>query len=486
MANFQISGLSSGIDWGEIIDKMIASKRTIQAQWLETQDTINSRSYLYSELIAGMGGLRSSLDPLALESTFLNKAAEVSSFSGTEAPVSVTVRPEAGIAVFDMEVTSVAKNHKVAGDRVEDITAPLGLAGSFSLSVGDFDVTVSVASGAGLADIAEAINAAAMEAAETGTAPPLSARILDNTLVISSGITGTDYGIAVSGDGDNVLQSLGVWNVAGSGEYARVLQEAADAVFEMEGLEVTRSSNTVDDLLEGVTFEIRREGSARVDISLDAEKAVTAVRGMIEAYNEVLDWVNVRLAEKKVDEPQSDLEKRRGLLNGDPLLWTCKQNMRDITGKTRFLSGGGSGLLSSIGIASESLDYGKSGKLVFDESAFMESMLEDPESVQEMINSYAVELKSYTEGMISKSTISVGGTTAKKGKIYSQIDTLEKQSKAIDKRVADFEIRLQMQQASLEALYSNMESRISALTQQAAYISSFSNFTSSSGDGSSS
>jgi len=116
----------------------------------------------------------------------------------------------------------------------------------------------------------------------------------------------------------------------------------------------------------------------------------------------------------------------------------------------------------------------------------MESMLEDPESVQEMINSYAVELKSYTEGMISKSTISVGGTTAKKGKIYSQIDTLEKQSKAIDKRVADFEIRLQMQQASLEALYSNMESRISALTQQAAYISSFSNFTSSSGDGSSS
>lgn len=478
MSNFQISGLSSGIDWGEIIDKLISNKKAVEEQWLETQDTLDSKSYLYTELVASLKSLQSSLDPLVLESTFLNKSAEVSGYSGSEAPVSVTATADAGIARYDIDITSVAKNHKVAGDRVDDTTAALGLEGSFTLSVGDFDVTVDVASGYDLSAIAEAINAAAHEASEGG-APPVSALLLDNTLVISSEITGADFGVSVSDDGDGILSGLGIWNVGGSGEYARTLQVPTDAMFTMDGLEITRSSNTVDDLLEGVTFEIESEGSARVDISLDAEKAVSAVRGMTEAYNEVLDWIDIRLTENTVDDPQSDIEKRRGLLKGDPLLWNCKQNMRSITSKARFGSGGESRTLSSIGIAAESTDYGKSGKLEFDESAFMESMLRDPKAVMEMMTSFAADMKSFTEGMVSNSTVSIGGTTAKEGKIYSQIDTLEKQSEDIDERIADFDARLEMEQASLEALYANMEARISELSQQASYLTSLSQYSSS-------
>lgn len=479
MSNLSISGVSSGIDWGSIIDTLIANKRVVEDQWLETQDTLDSKSYLYTELAASLKSLQSSLDPLALESTFLNKSAEVSGYSGPEVPVSLTVTADAGIARYDIDVTSVAKNHKVAGEHVDDVSAALGLEGSFTLAVGDFDVTVDVVSGESLSDIAEAINTAVQEASG-GNAPPVSALLLDNTLVISSESTGTDFGVTVSGDDDGVLSGLGVWNVGGSGEYARVLQAPSDAVFTLDGLEITRSTNTVDDLLEGVTFEIENEGSARVDISLDAEKAVSAVSGMVEAYNEVLDWIDIRLTEDTVDEPESDIEKRRGLLKGDPLLWNCKQSMRRITGKIQYGSGGEPRMLSSIGIASESTDYGKSGKLEFDESAFMESMLKDPKAVMEMVTSFATEMKSFTKGMVSSSTVSVGGTTAKEGKIYSQIDTLEKQSEDIDDRITDFEARLEMEQASLEALYANMESRISALTQQASYLTSLSQYSSSS------
>ncbi|HDQ92901.1 MAG TPA: hypothetical protein ENN89_02150, partial [Synergistetes bacterium] len=338
MADFQISGITSGIDWGEIIDQMISNRRTVQVQWLETKETINSRAYLYSELVAGLGGLKSSLDPLALESTFLGKTADITPLSGIEAPLSVSVSPEAAIASLDIDVSSVAKNHRVAGGREEEISSPLGLSGSFSLSVGDSKTTVDIKAGNSLSDVAAAINNAAAESAGEGSAPAITARILDNTLVISSTVTGADFGLTVSGDADNILQSLNVWNVGGSGEFERVLQEPEDAAFVMDGLEIARSSNRVDDLLEGVVFEIASEGSARVDISLDAGVAVESVRAMTEAYNEVMDWVNVRLSEKKVDEPQSDLEKRRGLLNGDPLLWNCKNNIRNITGKFWSLS----------------------------------------------------------------------------------------------------------------------------------------------------
>ena len=469
MSNFQITGISSGIDWGSIIDAMMENKRAVETQWLEEQDKLETRALMYQELVTNLSNLQGSLDPLKRESTFLGKTAEVTPLGAASSPLSVTATPEAEINRYDVEVLSVAANHRVAGNRVDDAASTLGQSGSFELSVGAFSVNVEVASDYSLNDIAKAINnAVAQKAEETETAPPLSARVIDNTLIIAGTETGTENMLSAN-DADGVLEALGVVDTTSS--FSRVLQEATDAVIVLDGLEVTRSSNTIEDLIEGVTLEVVAEGSAKVDVSLDAKPAVTAVKGMIDAYNETLDWINIRLTEETKEDPQSDVEKKWGLLKGDPLLWNCKQNMRNITSRARYDQEGGYKTLSSIGIATESTDFGKSGKLEFDESAFMKAMLENPGRVKDIMQSFATEMADFTKGMISRTPEIVGGTTVKKGTLVNRIDSLEQQSSRIDKRIADFEARLEMERASLEKLYANMETRIAEINYQSSYIS---------------
>jgi flagellar hook-associated protein 2 len=472
MSDFQITGLSSGIDWGNIIDTMMENKKAVQKQWESEQKTIDDKISLYKELDVYMEDLRETLDPLERESTFMNKSAEITTLQGAESFISMEVAPEAEIEEYNIEVIDVALNHRVASDRVDDTASALGHEGSFSLSSGEFSVDMDISAGQSLEDIVTAINSAVEEkASEEGIERPFSASIMDNTLILSSSNTGSDYSIT-SSDPDGILQDLGVLDSEGA--FAREIQAARDASLSVDGLSITRSSNKIDDLISGVTLELHGQGSAKAEVVLDAEQAVSSVKSMVEAYNAAMDWINIKLSEKPVEDPQSDIEERWGLLKGDTMLWSAKQEMRRTVSKPRYDMQGEFRTLSSIGIETESANYGKSGKLEFDESAFMEGMLKDPASVQDLLNSMASEMKVFADNMSSDSSINVGGVSAVEGKIPNRIDSLERRSDDIDERITDFNARLEMERASLEALYSNMETTLAKLSEQSSYLGYFS------------
>ncbi len=475
MSDLQITGISSGIDWGDIIDSMMSSKRSVEIQWLEEQEDIQGKMVLYGELDTYLNDLRDSMDPLGMESTFLDKTADINVLDGSEGFLSITASTEAEIGKYEMEVLSVAGYHSIAGNMVDSASADLELSGDFSLSVGDFEITVNISSGDSLNDVASAINIAVQEkASEEDIRNPLSAKIMDNTLILTSNETGEDYKISTTDD-DGILLDLGVLDETGN--LARELQTAHDAIIKVDGLEISRSSNTIDDLIKGLTLDITGKGSASVDVVLDAEKSVTSVQKMMEAYNAAIDWINIRLNEETAEDPKSDVERRWGLLRGDSLVWGTKQNMRYIASRSRSDSVDGQyKILSSIGIATESLDYGKSGKLEFNESAFMEGMLKDPSAVKELMNSFAADMKTFAEGMISKSAITVGTTIAKEGSLSNRMDSLERSSNNIDERIENLEARLAMEKASLEILYANMETSLAEMTQKAEYLSSLTSF----------
>ena len=60
MSDLQITGISSGIDWGDIIDSMMSSKRSVEIQWLEEQEDIQGKMVLYGELDTYLNDLRDS------------------------------------------------------------------------------------------------------------------------------------------------------------------------------------------------------------------------------------------------------------------------------------------------------------------------------------------------------------------------------------------------------------------------------------------
>ena len=111
---------------------------------------------------------------------------------------------------------------------------------------------------------------------------------------------------------------------------------AQDAKLEIDDLAVTRSSNEITDLIAGVKLKLVGPGTVNMDVTLNAEQAVKATQEFVSVYNEVMDWINVRLTEEtQVDSSSKDDQyknddfyKKFGLLHGDSMLWQVKDQLR--------------------------------------------------------------------------------------------------------------------------------------------------------------
>lgn len=407
--------------------------------------------------------------------------------------------------------------------------------------------------------------------------------------------SGTTYSVQYRDTSqNNVLRDLGFFD-----ENSTQHIKPEDTTLTLNGISVTRSSNEIDDLIEGVTLDIAGEGKIRVDVTQDAEKAVTAIQEFVTAYNTVMEWINIKSAEKpynysdtnknrKVTEtkPTTDLERRRGLLKGDSNLRQIKGTLRNLssnpmpmvyntttgdrasgtmsergltdangnynlyisidgirgeipisstdtiqdvatkinsyepflkdgtgksysppliianssdskltlkapTGKT-FQLGGDSevltatglkndfSLLSEIGLSTESLDFGKSGRLEFDTEKFMKAIKDNSVDLGNIMVSFANRMDSEINDMVSSIQTEVGGTVAIKGGLPSQQKAWQSQIDALNKRITDHESRLTLRQQSLYKQYARMEESLSSLSSQSSWLKSITDSLSSS------
>ena len=138
----------------------------------------------------------------------------------------------------------------------------------------------------------------------------------------------------LSDDGTGILRALGL-DLKDEAHYTA----AEDAEMILNGEKVTRSSNKIgpeykNELLKGVTMELKGLGHVSMDISHDLEASVKAIQAFTTAYNDVMKWINVKSSEKAVDEtkkatlPSNDFRMKWGLLFGNSLLREAKGRMR--------------------------------------------------------------------------------------------------------------------------------------------------------------
>ena len=121
--------------------------------------------------------------------------------------------------------------------------------------------------------------------------------------------------------------------------------EAQDAELELDGETITRSSNYIgedygNEIIKGMTLQLKGIGEVSLDISHNAEKAVESINSFVETYNDLMSWINTRMSESQVDEDTAatidsdDFRMRWGLLHGNSLLRNTKSQMRDLMAKT--------------------------------------------------------------------------------------------------------------------------------------------------------
>ncbi|MCX6125402.1 MAG: flagellar filament capping protein FliD [Proteobacteria bacterium] len=153
----------------------------------------------------------------------------------------------------------------------------------------------------------------------------------------------------------------------------QVVGQNLDVLF--EDVPVTDIKNQLDELVEGVTFNIKRsEPGTRVQINItyDVDKTIEGIKSFVEKYNQISNFVHKQYQE----DPQTG---KRGLLSGDSSVKTVMRGLQTTLGGTKT-NAGKFQTLSDIGITTDP----KSGNLKLDEAKVKSALTEDYEGVSKL------------------------------------------------------------------------------------------------------
>lgn len=470
MASISSAGLGSGLDINGIITKLMA----VEAQPLTALAT---KEASYQAKLSAFGSLKGALSTLQTvaqtlknTSTFENMSASVSSAAAFTASASST----AVAGTYDIDVTTLAKNHIVRSDATYDL-ADTFKGGTLSFQIGSnggtggTTTTVTIPDGSTLAGVSDAINNA-----NIGVTASIVNDGTTNRLIFSSSTTGSAGNIRITTATDplasggtpvspGVTQSLSDFNYTGADTATMVEQRPPDnAVFDVNGLTVIRSSNAVTDAISGVTLNLVSEGSSgKLTVSKNNGSVTSAVSAFVKAYNDAIGQIKTMTAYDAAN-------KKASVLTGDSTTRSIQSQLSSMIGASVSGITGGISRLSDIGIRVQT-----DGTLTLDSSKLSTALADPDTDVAALFTQttsgnqgIAVRINSLLEGIVGSSGIIASRTDG----INASIKDLQNRADSMNLRLTAIEARYRAQFTALDTLISSMNQTSSYLTQQLASL----------------
>jgi flagellar hook-associated protein 2 len=223
--------------------------------------------------------------------------------------------------------------------------------------------------------------------------------------------------------------------------------QGSNAVFEVNGVAVNNSTNTIKDFIPGLDLTITGPGQATVSTATDVADVSSALAEFVEAYNTAAVAV------------QAQVGKNAGVLSGSVEIRQAQQTLRQITS---FFSSEGLSSLREIG-----LDLQKTGQLEF--KAFTFQLLE-PEQLQGALE-YIGNLGSGFVGNATKLLNNL--TSSSSGQIQTAIDFLDESDDKLSGQIREAQDRLDRMILTLEQRFSAADLLLSQLESQQDLLTSF-------------
>ena len=312
-------GLASGLDTNSIVASLVALERrpiqVLEGQRGDEREKLN--------LLGTFEGLVKKLQTKAEELTSASGFYAFDLNSSSETLASFTLSDGAQAGSHTLEVESLASADRLAFDPLNQKDNNLGVTQidfdyeSDPDTAGQEHFTITIEPGSGsLEGMAEAINS---QAGEFVTASVINVgTTVDPSyqLVVAGNDTGEDYTI------DNMT-------VTGAPQTPNITKvtNASNALVRIDGLDVQRSGNTFSDVVPGVSFTVNEVTGTlgtgtpiTFTIDSDPEGIKENLKGFVDAYNEVIDFIN---AQSEYD-PEAG---PGGALFGDQALQTVKRTI---------------------------------------------------------------------------------------------------------------------------------------------------------------
>lgn len=372
MATITSTGIGSGLNVESLVSQLLAVERQPLTALQRKETSFQSKLSAFGSLKSVLSTFQSAVKSLASASTFQATTATVA--DATVASVSATAAATAG--TYSLEVSKLAQAQQlVAAGVLSDsasigtgepttITFDFGTITGGTFSNGKYTDAQFASSGSGvktitidstnnsLAGIRDAINNAGIGVTASivndGSGTPYR-------LSLSSNAYGSASSMKISVSGDDTLTSL----LSHDPEDTQNLAEtstAQNAEFKVNGIAITKSANSVSDVVSGVTLNLQKttSNSTSFTVGRNASAITNAVTSFISAYN----TLSTTLKQATAYDPTT---KTAGALNGEASVRTIQTQLRNLLntpiggGATAFTA------LSQIGVTMQ-----KDGTLVGD------------------------------------------------------------------------------------------------------------------------
>lgn len=416
------SSLVTALGGGSGIDMLALANNLAQAQFAARNDRLTAKSEKLTAQVSAasnikslMLGLDTSLGTL-VRSGSLSRAPSIANAAVASATLTGTSQPK---GTYSLEVTKLASGQRLAS---EAFTAPTSTVGtgtltlrfgtitgtSFTAEASHTAVDITVAAGATLNDVANAINA------KNAGVSAYVAQTVDGAQLVLKGAEGAANGFVLEAAESPANSGLSALAWTPSSTTGELLAGASDAAFKVDGLAMTAKSNTASDVIPGVKLQLAATNigaPTTVSFSDPTSSIASSMQDLTEALNEVMSQLNKATAiggDLANDAGARTLKRSISGLAGTIL-------MPDATGAARTLA--------DLGLKTE-----RDGTFSLDTTRLNATIAADPEGVAAMFTNgihgvFATIDKIYRSASSTTDSNSLGGSISRYTKQQAQVGT---------------------------------------------------------------
>ncbi len=412
----RIDGIVSGFNTTQLINQIVAASSGPMEALGNAQSALQTRRTAYQELNSLMATLQTSLQAVDADD-------ELGAYTATSQQdgVSVLVTGAPSPASHTVNVIALAEASLQTSTGFATATSALA-GGSFDITVGTTTTTVDLTS------------------VDADTLAELAAYINENVggavaWVMNTGVGATPYQLMIQAEDTGVANAVSISNDTTAMGFSAI-NAAADASLTIDTVAVTSASNTLTDVLPGLTLDLTdtTTGTNKVTVSRDATTMQERIQTVVDAYNAVIAYMNTQSGLGDADP---------GPLGGETSLMRIRYSLSSVV--TSIWETGDLAGLPSLGIS-----LANNGTLNFDTEDFAAALSSDYSDVMGMLTGtggFFADLDVAVDFIADPST----------GTLQSGILSLDDQIEAYDARIADAQERLDDMATGLRGQFTALE-----------------------------
>ncbi|MDV5357123.1 flagellar filament capping protein FliD [Enterobacter asburiae] len=464
MATVSSLGAGTSLDLNTLYDNLQTAEQTKLTPITAQQSSYKAKLTAWGVVQTSLNKLQTAAD--ALKNTSAIAGTKVSS---TNTAFTATLANTASAGTYSIEVKSLAASQSLLSPKVDSKDKDIGDQSMSSRTITitqpgqKTPLTVTLDKDkTSLADMRDAINAKQGSV----TASIIKADDSSYYLALTSRDSGTTNKMTITTDDTELAKYLS-YDSSNTSSASNVMTQqvaASDAQLTINGIDITRSSNTITDAPEGVTLTLNKLTSGTpetLSVTKDNAPMIAAVQAYVDAYNSLQTTISNQTKFTAVDQGSDKQSSSNGDLLGDGTLRNIQTRLRSQLSSSQ--SGGSFSALSELGITQN-----VSGKLTVDSTKLEKALNEKSADVVTFLSGdgkktgFATQASNLLKDILGDKG-SIQNATDGINKTLKRLDT---QFKAVNDQITATMARYKAQFTSLSQLVSSMTSTGNYLTQQ--------------------